>query len=139
MGSTPRCLQLCDSCCQPPCPSKACLQDACYGTTQMVFQHCFSCHRQRKMAENSPRTQGFLLPLLDFVIVLQAQLPVGQSTMALPKLQPKLWAIHQHSCRPQRSHPRCQLHTSPKLHRSKILHTHGPPTMPVDSPHYQPR
>jgi hypothetical protein len=79
----------------------------------MAFQHRFSCHRRRKTAQNSPRTRGSLLPLLDFVIVLRAQLPVRQGTAALPKLRPKPWVMRQHGCRPQGSHPRCQSRTSP--------------------------
>jgi hypothetical protein len=57
------------------------------------------------MAENSPRTRGSLLPLLNSVNVLRAQLPMRQGTAALPKLQLKLWAMLQHVFRPQRSHP----------------------------------
>jgi hypothetical protein len=38
------------------------------------------------MAENSLRTRESLLPLLDFVDVFRAQLPVRQSTAALLKL-----------------------------------------------------
>jgi hypothetical protein len=74
-------------------PKQSVSLDTCYGAIQMVFQHRFLCHRQQKMAKNRPCTQGSLLPLLNFVIVLRAQLPVREGTAALPKLQLKPWVM----------------------------------------------
>ncbi len=95
----------------------------------------FLPHGCRKTAENSLRTRGSLLSLLNFVNVLRAQLPVLQGTAALPKLRLKPWTLRQYGCRPQRSHPRNQSRTSPEFHSGEISRPHGPSAAPADSSH----
>jgi hypothetical protein len=45
----------------------------------MVFLHCFLCHRQWKMAENSPRMQGSLLSLLNFFTCSERNCPCAKA------------------------------------------------------------
>jgi len=96
MGNTSSMPLICKGRCQPPCPCKAYLPNACYNATQVVFLPRFSPHGGWKTAENSHRTQGSLLPLLDFVDVLRAQLPMRQGTAGLPKLRHKPWTMLQY-------------------------------------------
>ncbi len=71
-------------------------------------------------SRHSLRTRGSMLPLLDFVDVLRAQLPVRQGTAALPKLRHRPREVLQHGCRPQRSHPRGQSRQSPTFRFGEI-------------------